>query len=124
MEKYINNTTFKSFKDKLKSINQEKEQKMKKFEESLSTMKEYTQGEVKKAMSRALGNLNTHIVHIAGGRPVNVQELESSLRTKADKEEFESLKDGKANKEDLNDAIKSVQSLESQLSDALVLFME
>jgi len=75
-------------------------------------------------MKRALGSLSSHIVHLAGGRPVNDQELEASLRLKADKVETDSLRKNKASEEDLNKAVNIVQNLEAQLKDSLVLFIE
>lgn len=120
----MTNENFRKFKGDLKVSESKTEGKISDILDSLEQMKDFMKEEVKKAMRRALGNLNTHIIHLAGGRPVNINELESCLQLKAGKEEMDSLVENKADKLEIQKAVDKVNQLESQLKDATVLFME
>lgn len=98
--------------------------KINEMEEKMDNMKHYLKNDIKQTMKRSLGNLNAHIVHLAGGRPVNEQELEACLKLKANKVETESLRETKATKIELEGAVEMVKGLEVQLKDAIILFME
>ncbi|CAI2381055.1 unnamed protein product [Moneuplotes crassus] len=121
---YMSNESFKKFEQSLKNDTQTTHKKINDMESDLESMKDYLREEVKKSMRRALGNLNSHIINLAGGRPINDIEFEACLRLKADKEETDKLDYNKANKEEMTSTLEKIKKLETQLKDATVLFME